>query len=62
MVFAIVGFILLMLGHAIDVSQRLVHPLWEWVSVILSIAGILSLVATAFTASGVMCSYGQWFF
>lgn len=60
-VLAIAGFILLMLGYVIDVSQRLVHPLWEWVSVIISIAGVLSLIATVFVGSTTMCSYGQWF-
>lgn len=46
--FVIGGLILLFIGHAIDVSQRLVHPIWEWVSILVVASGVAALLWGAF--------------
>lgn len=61
MLMCIAGIIFLTLGHAIDVSQRLQHRLWEWVSCIVSIVGVGLFITGAVMSTGSsICSYGQW--
>lgn len=55
--FVIGGLILMFIGHAIDVSQRLVRPIWEWVSMLMSGSGIALFLWGAFAIpSQTLCS------